>query len=1013
MSEAGDHRNFFILLSHMLLSAKNIILALGLVLFVLPAMPAEAQTLFKTQVIRLSDGLPSENIYHISEDTAGNLYLATNRGIVLYDGYRFVPLSDITSAVQSLVWANDRFFGFSEQKGIVTFKNIFDRPHVIRANNFFDADPNNDTYNQLYADRNNQLWCSDFNNIKFYGLSLQDSGLLTIDTSNREKRDEVVFCEPHPNEVWAITYKGIFVYHQDAKTFQRLANKALNSQSYSTAFYDGKDSLYLATTAGSLWRYSVSLGQATPLPPLPGNEAATHMRTMDINGSRHLLIASLRKLYLYNTGSKTYKTIADAGSSIIQDLYVSDKQHIIWLATTKGVIKLTLPFNYLRIYALPEKQNRIVGAIAAEDTAHVWMAEGNMVWEYANNNWHRYRFPSPGITCNSIFIHHQTPVLSTSTGIFLIEHNRLKKMDVQGAYSNAAIRKCIIDSRNNIWIIPVGSPPVVYDGYTRKEKKDFIVNRDSIATDNAFYDILENNDGRIWLAAWFPKSYGIAYYDTADKRIKSIARMQDNEKKFMGDYYLSVGKANDNNELLFCGGGGWNRVSAGGKLLGLFNTEVYKMPSNIVQCISQDRNNNIWFSTNEGLDVYNPLTDKAIHISQADGLPSNDLIYGYCQAGNHLLLGVEDALVCIDQQKILETQFSNKLQLTTIYINGVMQPYAGNHITLEKEESDVELGFSTLSYSELQKVVYRYRFANDSSWIPLGSRSLLSLIKLQAGDYIIEVQAGDNLGNWQPNALFIYLKVPAPYYKTLWFVVLMMLLVLAVLFFTIRYYFMQQKIKYQLNARIKDVRMQALRSQMNPHFIFNVLNSIESYIVENDAKTASRLMQKFATLCRLILENAAQSEVNAEREWEALKLYTEFEAMRFSHQFSYSFEKDEDLSLATIRIPPMMVQPLIENAIHHGLRHSDKKNLQLKISVRKLQQALGFIIQDNGVGLKHLNDPEKKKKNNVVKQNSLGLSMIKERVDIINQTMGKDIAFFSLTEKENTTIATLILPVLT
>lgn len=1012
MSKEGDHRRSFVLLSCMLFCARNITCVIVLAVYVFLATPVRAQPLFKTQTIRLSDGLPSENIYHISEDIAGNLYLATNRGVILYDGYRFVPLSDVTSSVRSLTWANGRFFGFSEQKGIITFKNIFDKPHVIQATNFYDANPNNDTYNQLYADKNNQLWSSDFNNIKFFDLSRQDSGSFTIDSSNKETHEEIVFCQPNTNEVWAITYKGIFIYNQTNRTFRKPTSAVLSNQAYSTALYDEKEYLYLATSAGSIFRYSIPLNQATALPPLPGHEVATHIQTMDINGSRQVLVTSLRKLYLYNSDAKTYKIIADAGSSIIQDLHVSDKQHIIWLATTKGVITLTLPFNYLRIYPLPEKQRRMVKAIAAADTGHIWAAAGNMVVEYSQNSWHSYRFPRETISCNNIFMYGQSPILSTTEGLFSVEDNLLKKINLKGAHRNMAIRKCIIDSGGNIWLILANAPLAVYDMHTLKEKEGFIANRDSLSRDNVFYDILENTDGHIWLAGWFPKSYGIAHYDPADKRIKSIAGIQNDEKNFMGDYYLAAAKAN-NNELLFCGGGGWNRVSAAGKLLRLFNTEIYKTPSNIVQCISEDPNNNIWFSTDEGLNVFNPLTDKVLHISQADGLPSNDLTYGYCQAGRFLFLGVEDALVSIDQQKILETQFSNKLQLTTIYINGVMQPYANNHIELEKEESDVELGFSTLGYAELQKVVYRYRFVNDSTWISLGSRSLLSLIKLRAGRYVIQVQAGDNLGNWQPHVLLIYLKVPAPYYKTLWFIILVILLSLAVLFFVIRYYFIQQKIKYQLNARIKDVRMQALRSQMNPHFIFNVLNSIESYIVENDAKTASRLMQKFATLCRLILENAAQSEVNAEREWEALKLYTEFEAMRFSDQFSYSFEKDENLSLATMRIPPMMVQPLIENAIHHGLRNSDRKNLQLKISVQKLPEALRFIIQDNGVGLKYTNDLDKKKTSHFAKQHSFGISMIKERVDIINQTLGKDIAFFSLAEKESTTIATLILPVLT
>jgi sensor histidine kinase YesM len=198
---------------------------------------------------------------------------------------------------------------------------------------------------------------------------------------------------------------------------------------------------------------------------------------------------------------------------------------------------------------------------------------------------------------------------------------------------------------------------------------------------------------------------------------------------------------------------------------------------------------------------------------------------------------------------------------------------------------------------------------------------------------------------------------------------------------------------------------------MNPHFIFNVLNSIESYILENDSKTASKLVQKFASLSRLILENSTQSLVTAEREWKALKLYVELEAMRFNGQFTYSFYYDEHIDLTALMLQPMLVQPLIENAIHHGLRNSDKANRYVHIRLEQNDSDIWFIVADNGVGME---ESKRIKSRFAVKNKSIGLAAIKERVEIINLLADRKSASFEIhdtDDEEGTgTIAKLKLP---
>ncbi|MET0570690.1 MAG: histidine kinase [Pedobacter agri] len=210
-------------------------------------------------------------------------------------------------------------------------------------------------------------------------------------------------------------------------------------------------------------------------------------------------------------------------------------------------------------------------------------------------------------------------------------------------------------------------------------------------------------------------------------------------------------------------------------------------------------------------------------------------------------------------------------------------------------------------------------------------------------------------------------------------------------------------------SKLLESELKAIRSQMNPHFIFNVLNSIEAYIIDNDKYTASRLIQKFAALSRLILENSTRSLVTADREWKALKLYTELEAMRYNNAFSFNFEADESLHLTTLLLPPMLIQPLIENAILHGLIVNPKPGAHLEVQLKKHEQGICITVEDNGNGLEH--QPVTRPKTGV-KEKSMGLASIKERIAMINAQTNNYLASFKIMPRAegDGTFATIHLP---
>jgi tetratricopeptide (TPR) repeat protein len=222
----------------------------------------------------------------------------------------------------------------------------------------------------------------------------------------------------------------------------------------------------------------------------------------------------------------------------------------------------------------------------------------------------------------------------------------------------------------------------------------------------------------------------------------------------------------------------------------------------------------------------------------------------------------------------------------------------------------------------------------------------------------------------------------------------------------------QNELKLLHQYQLSESELKAIRSQMNPHFMFNVLNSIESYIMDSDRKTASRLIQKFASLTRLILENSTKSLVTADKEWKALMLYTELEATRYNNSFTYEFVADDNLELKTLFLPPMLIQPLIENAILHGLIAESNSDAHLTVRLEKIATGICITVSDNGLGMEK--SAKMPKKLAGVKEKSIGITSIKERIEMINLQNKTTAASFSITAGENGagTVAMVCLPML-
>jgi LytS/YehU family sensor histidine kinase len=251
-------------------------------------------------------------------------------------------------------------------------------------------------------------------------------------------------------------------------------------------------------------------------------------------------------------------------------------------------------------------------------------------------------------------------------------------------------------------------------------------------------------------------------------------------------------------------------------------------------------------------------------------------------------------------------------------------------------------------------VRYKYRMiGGDEQWITTENREI-SFSGLTPGEYRLEIIAINSDGQESNHPAVFAFNILAPFYRTPWFILLMVFVLIALVWWGANYRLRKKqklaKEKAETERRIAELRLSALRAQMNPHFIFNAINSIQHFVLQNDSEHAYNYLAKFSRLIRLVLDQSQSESIPLEQELKMLHLYIELEQLRFERPFTYKIEVDPELEEDNIKIPGMLVQPFIENAIWHGLLQKKDGEAKIMISFRKKAGFTEITIEDNGVG---------------------------------------------------------------
>ena len=411
------------------------------------------------------------------------------------------------------------------------------------------------------------------------------------------------------------------------------------------------------------------------------------------------------------------------------------------------------------------------------------------------------------------------------------------------------------------------------------------------------------------------------------------------------------------------------------------------LASNVCKKALLDKQGNIWVATNKGMSKIEIKPNGHYEINNLtshEGLYSDD-VYNFNIIDDDLWIPTESGVTKFSTYLGVKNNIQPPVYITSIAVDDSaykIQPFS----EIPYNHNYIKISYNGLSYKNNGDLSYEYRLMGlDSNWKKTKNIQV-EFTRLAAGEYSFEVRAiKNNHIKSSRAAVFSYIIYP-PWYNTWWFLSFSIIItVFAIyLFFWIRFKRLKarEEEKTKLITQVTETEIKALRAQTNPHFIFNALNSISLFVLKNDSDQAQFYLMRFAQLMRDVLENSEYDVISLSKEFSILKTYMELEVLRFNEKYKFEILIPEGILNAKIFIPPLLLQPIIENAIWHGLMPLEDREGFLLLKVDKTDYTVIITIEDNGIGRKKSAEIKAGK---ISHKTSKGIFMTKNRIDLFNQ----------------------------
>ena len=724
---------------------------------------------------------------------------------------------------------------------------------------------------------------------------------------------------------------------------------------------DAAGAIWIGTFSGGLNRYDPETGKMSYYASLKEkstdkNEVSTFWWS---NTSKDgvLWIGAWEGIYRMDPLKKQIPHY-DAGSNVV--CLLQDSTGKLWLGTDKGLIVYDPATRNKKafVYDISDTMSlssNYVSSIVEDRSGTIWLGTGNVLYSYDRQSQKFTHYPIKHVI---------TIIYEDSEGSFWIGlgENGLVQMNRQAG---------------------------VFTSYRQSTTDTTSLSQNSIAC------IMEDREGYLWIGTG---EGGLNRFDKKSKRFQHY---------LPGTFVHSIFQDADETLWIGTNRGLYYFAAASNSFVLFYNLGAGFTENIAVYHILEDDQHSLWVNTSVGLfQLSQNRREIGFFGKRHDMITQRWTTQKSCFKGKGGELFFSD-ITGNGYYAFFPLQLKGNAKGPELHITGfrlgdqlVVPGKAGplrlplsqtKEIRLSYNQNVFSFEFAAIHYSSPEDNRHLFMLENlDNDWRKAGEEKTAYYYKVPPGHYVFRVKAASSDGVWAEKSIDIII-IP-PWWSGWWFRISAVFCVVALLYGFIRWR-LHQKFSLQLeraekenqlaNLRHKtaELEMQALRAQMNPHFIFNSLNSINRFILQNNKAQASEYLTKFSRLVRLILQNSQASLIPLESELESLKLYLELEAVRFDHHFEFKITTDDELDTDIIKVPPLIIQPYAENAIWHGLMHKEEKG-HLDIELFQQVDTLCCRITDDGIGRKKAAELKSKSAST---HKSMGMQITASRIQMLQQ----------------------------
>lgn len=929
----------------------------------------------------VAEGLPSSETYMVYQDSWGYLWITSDQGISRFDGYEFKNF-DSRDGVSGTVL---RFYEDTKKRlWFNTFPGQFgyifkDKMHSIKANNKLPDMLKSALTSTFYVDEGDTLWSglilgqgivkiyNNFSEAYYDSSAMSQTTIITADPKR------IIFSydsRQNQENTIAVNWK-----HQASVKIPILyKSKNLSPVTPTIALRNGKVLHYNNGVLYLINKKGIESSNKIDHVIISLYEDANNNIWL---GTRHAGVL------FYEKGNLNEKPVKFLDQHSISSI-LEDKEGGLWFSTLeKGIYYLYSKdiLNYTQENGLSD--NKVLSLKAINKKKIVIGLKDGKINIIEDQKVKEIDVDFGDVIDNSIYdilVHSDSSLwVGGSFGQVVLNKNFSKQERIDKFLSKLkgyTVKASCESKDGSVWVCSFNSLLKI-----KKEKNEFRVH--AVPLDKRPFSILEDRNGRVWIGTLtgllcFSDSQLVDY--SAKKNLLS-RRINDIKEDPRGNIWMAT--AEDGILILKDGKVTQINISHG-------------LPSNSCKTLFIDKDE-IWIGSAKGLSrIKGDFNNYTIeNFSSSKGFITNE-INEIVKVDNNLWLGTNQGLTVVNSDKLKINAvpppvFINKVSVLNREVE------LNSFYKLNYDHNFIQINFSGLSFKDAGKMTYKYKLVGiDKNWNYTSATSA-HYTTLPPGRYTFEVYAknSDNIYSSVP-AVASFIITP-PVWGTWWFRIGAVLFVILSIVFLFRYRLhilrTREREKTEISKRMADIHLKALRAQINPHFIFNSMNSIQYFILNNYKEAAQKYLTKFSRLMRSVLENSELNYIPLSQEINALQLYLELEHLRFENKFEYEILIANNIDVLTVQIPSMLIQPFVENSIWHGLMHKSSTG-KISIDFSLLGNILKCTITDNGVGRKKAAEINTLK----TSHRSLGMHVTKERLEIINAQKVKNDLSIKITD---------------